>query len=93
MSGFAEATVTLPEDVVIKARRFAERRHCSTEALVTEAVRNYMGINESADPRIQAALQEAWDLGLTPDEYAVKAVNEVREQMRPHTQSSHSDRP
>lgn len=76
------ASIYLAPDLAEKARLFAENRHCSLEELAAEALSSYIGLNAEQNPEVQAHLQRAMELGLTPDEYAVRLVKEVRAEQR-----------
>ncbi len=75
-------SVSLASDLAEKARRFAEQRHCSLDQLAAEALRSYLGLDLEVTPSVREHLQHAMRLGLTPDEYAVRLVKEVRAERR-----------
>ena len=75
-------SVPLAPQIAEAARRFAENRHCSISELTEEALRSYIGLNIDQTPSVQEHLQRAMQLGLTPDEYAVRIVKEVRRERR-----------
>ncbi len=75
-------SVSLAPELAEAARRFAENRHCSLDELADEALRSYIGIDVEQMPSVQEHLQRAMQLGLTPDEYAVRMVKETRRERR-----------
>jgi len=82
MNGVAETTVSLPEDVLNAARNFASARHRSLDQLTEAALRSFIGLHEGSDPALETNRQEACALGLTPDEYAVYVVKQLRSERR-----------
>ena len=76
------AFISLAPDLAEPARLFAERRHCSLDELASEALRSYIGLDVEQSPEVRVHLQRAMSLGLTPDEYAVRLVKEVRAERR-----------
>jgi hypothetical protein len=82
MATVTDNSVELPAALLEDAKRYAIEEGRPVAALIEEAVRQYLEI----DPKLHAMSREfrekARELGLTPDEYAVRMVKEVRAERR-----------
>jgi predicted transcriptional regulator len=82
MATLTATSIELPSNLLAEAKQYAQQENRPVEALIQDALLQYMEVPPHVHARSRRFQEEATALGLTPDEYSVRLVKEARAELR-----------